>query len=241
MQVYVGLPPAGFRVQPRIPEATYYGIVHNAATFTRDMVIGLPTDPNMPRPPEGTMIEIVTPDGVVDRRPWRPFDRITLAAMTPGENRWIGVTLSVAGMSIAPVRFAEMKGDLAVNGFSVAARLAPVEQVILDRLNFYRKVTARLYAGFHIAAAGEETRALDTLLSGRRPEEEEPRDELELDERVRIKEKDLTIEIDVRVSRRRESEQEYEEASARAAAPSPARYEKFWRGSVQHLLAQSEQ
>ena len=105
--------------------ATYYGIVHNAATSMRDMLIGVAVPRGLEALPEGTTVEIVTDKGIVERRPWRPWDRITFAAMTPGENRWIGVNLPVRAGAAAPaVSFVELKGDRPVNGFSIAARPA---------------------------------------------------------------------------------------------------------------------
>ena len=70
----------------------HFGIVHNAGTLARDMQLGLAQTAGL-RPPEGTLVEVFTDKGVVERLPWRAWGNLTLPAMQPGENRWIGVSV----------------------------------------------------------------------------------------------------------------------------------------------------
>jgi hypothetical protein len=106
---------------------THFGIAHNSATFQRDLVFGIAGGV---RPPEGTLIEVFTDKGVVERVPWRAWGSLTLPAMQPGENRWIGVSIpKLPAAGTALVTLTEMKGARPVNGFSAGAQIAPIATV----------------------------------------------------------------------------------------------------------------
>jgi hypothetical protein len=186
--------------------SSYYAIVHNAATFTRDMALQI-LDVTGTQHLEGAMIEIITPPGVVDRYPWKPWDRIILPAMQPGENRWVGVTVPVPTSTEQPITaaFVELKGQGAVNGFAVAAKPAPLDEVIASNLVFHRKVLTRLESAFHIEAARKALRSLDEFDE---EEEEEEDTRFNFEENVVVTAKHLRIEVEVRVSQQREREDE---------------------------------
>jgi hypothetical protein len=213
----------------------YYGIVHNAATFTRDIVLGLAVPRGLKSVPEGTMIEIVTERGIAERRPWSAWDRIALKGMTPGENRWIGVNLRVpTAAAPATVAFAELKGDRPVNGFAITARPAPVEEVINDVLVFHGKVLKRLDLGFHVAGAAPALEDFGGFITGREPQAEgEPSEGFDFHERVSVEKKDLRIEIDVRI--RGLGGGEVERTTGVPAARTPIRYERFIRRQAKQL------
>jgi hypothetical protein len=213
--------------------AHYYGIVHNAGLLTRDIVIGLAQPAGLRTLPEGTTIEIVTEKGIVAQRPWRAWDQITLAGMTPGENRWIGVRLPVpAGAAAQTVNFAELKNGRPVNGFGIAAQPAPLNDVIGAVLSFHHKVLVRLEKGFQLPAAGS---ALTGSGAGEEEGEERKRHGLDVEEHVRIRERDLRIEIDLRI--RRGAGRGEEEPPAPPATPDPAHYERFVRRAAASLTA----
>ena len=217
--------------------STYYGIVHNATTLMRDIAIGLAL-PRDVRTPAAATIEIVTEKGIVLRQPWRDWSEIRLSGMTPGENRWIGVTLPVhAGGAAVGVNIAELKGGLAVNGFSIVAQPAPAETVIGETLTFHRKVLVRLDKGFGVPAAVLALQALDAFAGGRDDEAEEEREDgrFDFEERVRVEEKDLRIEVHVRVRRGRRTIETEIARPAPTALPTPARYERFIRRQARLL------
>lgn len=125
----------------------FYGIAHNAATFTRDMRIRYDATPEVSRRLAGARIEVIGGRS----RPFKSGDTITLENMRPGENRWVGLDYPAPSGregEILPVTFLEVVGDTPVNGFVIAARLAPMSRVIRDNLEFHRSVFTRLEAGF---------------------------------------------------------------------------------------------
>jgi hypothetical protein len=109
----------------------HYGIAHNSDTIARDIVVGLLPPAGREAMPDGTLVEVVTAQGSALRRPWRNWDRLTLPAMLPGENRWIGVTLPVGAGGHSMASLVELKGDQPVNGFGIVVGSAPISDVML--------------------------------------------------------------------------------------------------------------
>jgi hypothetical protein len=178
--------------------ANYYGIVHNGATIVRDVTLGLTVPSGADLPARDATIEVITAQGVVAHQPFTPFGTITLRGMTPGENRWIGVTLPLPTSTSAPaVAFAELKGNRPVNGFSVAAKGASLDAVIGDLVGFYRRVLIRLQKGFGVSAAGTALGELD----GNGHDKDGDREGFDFHEHVSATERDLKIEVDVRIRR----------------------------------------
>jgi hypothetical protein len=199
--------------------AAQYGIVHNQELFTKDVVIGLAALEG--REPDGAVVEVVTPQGIVASQPWRTGDRLTLPAMTPGENRWIGVRLPVAARGATTASLVELKGDQPVNGFAVAAQTAPVGDVIASVLATHATVLNRLDQGFHLPAAAA---ALEP--AGARKGKAEG---IEFHERVHVAAEGLDIEVDVQVTGGRGVASH---ASVTPIATSPSGYEAFVRRQV---------
>jgi len=145
---------------------TFYAIAHNAATFTRTMVIRYQVDPLVWRRLKGAHLEL--PGGRTDQRlPLRPEGVLHLANMAPGENRWIGVSLpATEGKEgeLLPVTFFEMVGGQAVNGFAIAAKPSPMAEVVKGVAEAHRSIFTRVAAFADSATAKAEAESAETLL-----------------------------------------------------------------------------
>ena len=208
----------------------HFGIVHNAGTLARAMQLGLAQTAGL-RPPEGTLVEVFTDKGVVERLPWRAWGNLTLPAMQPGENRWIGVSVPTLPMLGTPqLTITELKGGRAVNGFTVGAKVSPMATVIGYLIGFNDRVMKRLTLGFGIDTEGGG-------LSGGEDGKGTDRDDgrgIDFEERVRLAEGDLLIEVDVRVrrgagGRDRGRDRPHHHLPPR---PDPQRYERLLRAEV---------
>ena len=199
---------------------TRFGIVHNSATFNRDLTLGIL---GTSRPPEGTVIQVITDKGVVSQAPWKAWGSLTLPAMQPGENRWIGVTmpkLPSAGMPV--VSITEMKGASAVNGFTTGVQISPIDAVIGYLTGYHTRILNRLRFGFGFTpASGAGSGKAGPHKHG---------DDFEFEERVRVEEHDLLIEIDVKV--KRGGDHRHLHHPEPAPPPDPARYEGWLRGQL---------
>jgi hypothetical protein len=106
---------------------SFYAIAHNAATLLRDMVLRFETDQQAIPWLEGALIEIVDGSGEVITRPFEQGTRIVLEKMLPGDNIWIGVTLTAPEGKVGqviPVTVRETVDGKTINGFAFAARLS---------------------------------------------------------------------------------------------------------------------
>jgi hypothetical protein len=135
-------------------ETCVCALVHNAATFRRDLELGYALDAVLQR-----RVEAVSFDGLGLRRTRaKPAGRMVLKAMEPGENRWIGVSFvpptGRAGR-IARVDFFELVGGTAVNGFSLGTRLGGSKQALAHIVERHRSVFTRLLALGHAEAEME--------------------------------------------------------------------------------------
>lgn len=128
---------------PDLGPLSYYAIVHNAATFPRDMIIRCTAAPEV-QEKLGTLKlrgiggESKTTD-----------NGIVFPNMQPGENRWIELSLDVPRGSkgeILPVFFYEMVGKNAVNGFAIAVKHTDMSKVIRENLEFHKNVLFRISA-----------------------------------------------------------------------------------------------
>jgi hypothetical protein len=211
----------------------HFGIVHNAGTLEREMALELPPPPDG-HPPEGTQIEVFTEKGVVERLLWRPWQKLTLPAMQPGENRWIGVTLPVPSSGRAAVTVAELRGGRPVNGFTIGTQTAPLTMVIDWLLGYHGRVLRRMKTGFEVAAAEQGLSALAGL-RGRDDERGREDEGVDFQETVRVEERDLRIEVEIRVRRGEgRHERARPESPTRAhGTPGASRYESFVRDTVE--------
>ncbi|HEV2913228.1 MAG TPA: hypothetical protein VGX92_07920 [Pyrinomonadaceae bacterium] len=134
---------------------SFYALVHNAATFRRDMVLRYDAPDEVLRRLRDATVEVIGGPG----KPFRSGDSVTLPGMQPGENRWVGFSYAPPegkeGETLG-VNFYEMVGNTAVNGFTIAARPSPMGRVTRDNMEMHRSVFTRLAAGFNMPGAREE-------------------------------------------------------------------------------------
>lgn len=97
----------------------YYAVVHNAATFKRDMVLDFSPSKSftalLKRP------DFHFPQGE-DKRIQVEGDQMLLKDMLPGENRWIGLSVPAAALkenADVSVEFTELVDNMPVNGFVI--------------------------------------------------------------------------------------------------------------------------
>jgi hypothetical protein len=177
--------------------STYYGIAHNAATLTRDMVLQAGALPG-----RNIQVEVVTGKGIVERKNLLQGDNITLTGMLPGENRWIGITIPVpaAGSDNLTVPISELNGATLINGFAIAAQPATLNDTIASVLAFEKSVLLRIAAAFQIKSASTLAKADD-------PSKQKSKGETTFlfDEKIKVSTKDLTIEMDLKISKTGES------------------------------------
>ncbi len=141
----------------------FYALIHNAATFKRDVVLRYDAASEVARRLRGAMVEVVGGRS----KPFKSGDTVTLAGMQPGENRWIGFGYDAPRGregELLPVHFSEMAGGAAVNGFTIAARPSAMGRVIMDNVGSHRSVFTRMAAGFGAPAARAEADTAQKLV-----------------------------------------------------------------------------
>lgn len=122
---------------------TYYAVLHNAATFKRDMILEyLPSRTYMKHFKRPTFDFPLRKD----QKQRVSEKQIIIPDMQPGENRWIGITIPVRGdleKELATVEFTEVVDNMPVNGFTIGViqtseKEAAIENSLLHANNFYR-------------------------------------------------------------------------------------------------------
>jgi hypothetical protein len=137
---------------------TYYAQIHNAATFPRDMVLRYDILPVTARRLQVKGMEVIgrpAREGNVPQKQVvvvpKSGGTITLSAMQPGENRWLGITMAVvAGKDgeLLAANLTETSGNLLQNGIAVGVRPARLSTSISETLAFEAAVFARIAALF---------------------------------------------------------------------------------------------
>ncbi|HEV2705482.1 MAG TPA: sialidase family protein [Pyrinomonadaceae bacterium] len=151
---------------------TFHALIHNAATFPRDMTLRYDAPLEVQRRLQGARVSVVGGES----RPFRSGDMMILKQMQPGENRWVALTYNAPqgrDGEMLPVNFYEMVGNAAVNGFTIAARPSSMNRVMRDNLELHRSVFTRMAAGFKTAGAEEQAIAAQKLNSNRIYKEDE--------------------------------------------------------------------
>jgi hypothetical protein len=125
-------------------EAVLWAIVHNAATWRRDLELRIRWP--IPRDIQGRPRATVTLAGG-ESMALKEECRLVLRRMNPGENRWVGVRLG--GMSgkrgaVAAVLFEELLGDAAINGFALGLRFGLDSEVAAHAHERLRSIVTRL-------------------------------------------------------------------------------------------------
>lgn len=122
-----------------------YAIVHNAATFTRDMQIGVTTGSR--RTDDAARDLLVGTVSGGDRKPSaaRPGDILTLQGMRPGENRWVEFLFKPSGAA-SKLDILELANGRIVNGYAFETQPMALSQAIRETLFQHAAVFARLDA-----------------------------------------------------------------------------------------------
>lgn len=134
---------------------SYFGIVHNAATFVRDIEIAYHLEPRIlemfGRPKIGVIGE--------EEKFYTFENELILTEMLPGENRWISLTITAPKSKtdeLLPIIFEEIVDNMPINGFTIAARPVPLSEAILENLQFHGQNFIRMDAAFRIPGSYEE-------------------------------------------------------------------------------------
>lgn len=122
-----------------------YAIVRNAERVRRDIVVEVGLDARSARSMRGGSAGVVGADAM----PLGKGRRIVLAAMAPGEERWIGLrfgSIAAPDGTVTIVRFRERGKRGVTNGFAIGYRRLPLANVVRERLRTGRDVLGRLAA-----------------------------------------------------------------------------------------------
>lgn len=146
-----------------------YVIAHNAATFGRDMQLGVDFDPALLRHIAHPEIQVIGGPGPRPG-PITPYTVVTLNKMEPGENRWIEIKLNaLPGKETAaiPIRLYEIVNNLAVNGYSITPRSLSEATAIRENVAQHAAVFSRLEHAFGEVKARGQVAAAENLLKDR--------------------------------------------------------------------------
>lgn len=144
--------------------SVYYGIVHNGATFRRDMKLRYRVDPVTLRRMGRAEIELVGQERVA----LASDGILTLRDMQPGENRWVGLSFTTPSGSegeILAVTFEELVADKPVDGFGMGVKLASDDEAIRAALRGHQSIGGRLYHGFRVDSAKDDVEGATALLA----------------------------------------------------------------------------
>jgi hypothetical protein len=147
-----------------------FGIVHNAATFPRDILIRYTIPPEVVRRLKRVEIEVPGQDRIQARE----SGTIVLPGVQPGENRWIGARfLPPAGKESETLAmfFDEMVNASAVNGFGLGIRLGSDRDASIHTLNRHLSVFTRLAAGWKLRSSEAQVQLASKALKAlKRPQ-----------------------------------------------------------------------
>jgi hypothetical protein len=133
--------------------ADAFALVHNAATYPRDMLLRYTVEPEVLRRVKGIQLEV--PGG--RRIRVRQTGTIIFEGMQPGENRWVGARFpAVAGAAseTMSIVFDEIVNGGAVNGFGLGITLGSDRDATIYALRRLQSVFTRLQAGWEVRTAG---------------------------------------------------------------------------------------
>jgi len=172
---------------PASGSITNIALIHNAATWTRDLQIRYDV-PREVLERFGGAVTISEIGG--ERTHFKPGAILTLKHMRPGENRWIAVTLPAAAIregEVLPVYFSELKEGRVVNGFGIGLVGTSPDVAIQDALRNFLSTFQRAAVLYRSRAAGEVAERATKWLREPLPERflvQELRGEVELIDRA---------------------------------------------------------
>ena len=133
-------------------KASAYAIVHNSATFRRDITLRYEAPADVVRALPNVSIEVLGQRP----RPFRSGESVVLRNMEPGENRWVSLTSTKPstgtardsiprqpGNSLFPVYFYEMLGTEPLNGFAIGVQAVPAQELYPENLLQHAAVLGR--------------------------------------------------------------------------------------------------
>jgi hypothetical protein len=145
-----------------VGQVSFYVIIHNGATFPRDVNVLYESAKEIDNKLEEARIEIIGGHS----QPFRSGNIITLENMQPGENRWIGLTLEIPRIGdneLISVIFQEIVNKMAVDGFGICAQPSTLNAVIQDNLKIHASVFKRISFTFNIDRSEKESLAARNL------------------------------------------------------------------------------
>lgn len=147
---------------------TYYTQIHNAATFTRDMSIRYDISPAVARRLRVSGIEVIGGQPALTAAVANPRTVIAvpkagsafaLRGMRPGENRWVGITTTLAAGAkegeLFTAGLTETDANLNLNGVEIGVRAASEQEQIKSSLRYHAAVFHRIAALYDSAVAKE--------------------------------------------------------------------------------------
>lgn len=143
-----------------------FALIRNAATFTRDVVLEYHVDPAVHKRLGRIGIGVVGERGVKRSRE----GRLSLAAMAPGERRWVAVTTQARtgdGRTPLPILFYELVGNTAVNGFGIAPVPSSPAVAIRWNMELHMFRFGRLAAAFDVSEAKRQSAGARKLVNQR--------------------------------------------------------------------------
>ncbi|TMQ07991.1 MAG: hypothetical protein E6J90_41770 [Deltaproteobacteria bacterium] len=129
---------------------TMYAIVHNAATVTRDMTVGVRLDRRSADLLKGSTLSVLGARGEKFKTNTRIAvtnnSVVKLDKMTPGENRWIELVYTPPPnvKDPAQIELHELVNGVAINGYTFLATPMPLPQAIEETLFQHAAVFHRL-------------------------------------------------------------------------------------------------
>jgi len=132
-----------------------YALVHNAATFRRTIELRTECDERALKSLGDLRFGAIGSGGVEGRRTvhsrFKPGGFVHLPNMEPGENRWVSLCFTPPkgqDGALLPITVFEVVEGLVVNGFAIAPRPSPIDDVIRFNLDNHGTVFSRLAAAF---------------------------------------------------------------------------------------------
>jgi len=128
---------------------TDYAIIHNGALFARDIPLRIGVSGISKRYVRSATVRDI--DQKSRKEAAGLGQTLVVRRVQPGENRWVAITVQAAELpqdASAYLTVEEMAGNIAINGFGVGMRTAPLASAIHDSLEVYRGVAERLAEGF---------------------------------------------------------------------------------------------